>query len=109
MASFGSISFGVLIGTPGGDDDTDVSGIHIPGGNVTYYDNGGRITGSLSLTLRLTNTDYASLRVLVSTEATLTYPGGTYPNTMLKNLHRSFLGQDTAGTTLADAGFLVPT
>ena len=108
MATFDSITIAVRIEPPGGQDDSDVSEIHIPGGNVTYFDIGGRIGGKLSLQLRLTDATYATLRALVSTQATLTYEGGTYTGALLKSLKRTFRNP-TDGTTLADAEFILPT
>jgi hypothetical protein len=107
MASFGSINFGVRIDTPGGTDDTDVSEIHIPGGDVTYFDVGGRIGGHLTLTLRLADADYISLAAVVGSQDTLTYEGGTFADALLKSLKRTFRNA-ADGTTLADAEFITP-
>ena len=107
MATFGSVTFAVLIDSSGVQYDTDVSGIHIPGGDITIFDIGGRTSGYLPLGLRMTDAAFASLCLLVGSQATLTYEGGTFANSLLKSLRRRPL--PATGTTLADAEFITPT
>jgi len=105
---FGAVAFGVRIVKPEGADRADATEVHIPGGDVNYVDIGGRLPSHISLSLKIaTDADYASLRLLVGTQATLTIASGAHANTLLVSLTRT-ARYGAAGLTFADADFIAP-
>ena len=104
---FGAVTFDVLIVTPGGSDRAEYTVHHIPGSGTNYLDIGGMLPNTLNLTLYFADAAYNSLRALVGTQATLTYPDGTtYANTLLASLERT--ERKSATYTIAQAVFITP-
>ncbi len=105
---FGAVAFGERITKPEGTDRSDVTEIHIPGGSVNYVDIGGKLPSHIALSLKIaTDADYAALRLLVGTQATLTIASGVHANTLLVSLTRT-ARYGVAGLTFADADFIAP-
>lgn len=101
---FGAVGFDVMQAKPFGSDRAEVTEWHIPGGSVNYLDIGGKLPNHIDLLIKLANaTDYASLRALVSTQATLTAAGVAYTNTLLLSLQRTRINP-----VFCDASFVTP-
>lgn len=84
MASFGGVTFGLLIARPGLTQEAAVSVRHVPAGNVTYIDRGGIQAARLSGTVKLDSlADLTSLRALLGTSGTLSYSEGDFAATLL--------------------------
>ena len=81
MASFGGVSFGERGANaqtfPRFKRAAEFSVTHIPGGNVTVIQSAGRSADTLSLRVRLTETQYTAMLAKVDTIGTLVYGGGT--------------------------------
>jgi hypothetical protein len=107
-SSFGAVTFGVLTTSSLFQDVADVTQIHIPGSDTTYFDVGGRIGGYVSLSLKLAEVDYESLVALIATQATLTFEGSDWGSALLAGL-RMTAYLDKPGLILADADFITPT
>jgi len=107
LYSFGAVQFKILIVTPGGDDEAEVTEVHIPGSDVNYVDIGGMRPNHVELSLYFAlEATYTSLRALVGTQATLIWTGGTDANTALVSLRRTWRGMN--GECKANAVFIVP-
>lgn len=75
--TFGAVNFSVLSDGRGRNTGSDVSVRHIPGGNVTYIDRGGRHHTVLRLTLYIPDpAELAALEAKANDEDTLTYLEG---------------------------------
>ena len=104
---FGAVTFDELYRKPEGNDRAEATEIHVPGGDVTVIDLGGRLASHVQLELHVySDVDYESLRALVGTQATLTILSGAHTDTLLISLVRTCHAN---GHSFANADFVVPT
>lgn len=108
MYTFGSASFTALVTKPDGADAVDVTELHIPGGNLNYIDIGGKLSNRIDLALYFdTASGYTAMRNAVGSASTLTIMSGSYTDTVLISLQRTWLSSNLKAS-FADATFIVP-
>ena len=109
LGSFGAVTFGVRIDGAQQETSSEMSEMHIPGGSVTIVDIGGALPVRYNYELYFTtDDDYASMRALVGTSATLTAYGVTTGTAYLKSLRRTWTNPVGDNQTTATAEFIVP-
>lgn len=107
MASFGGTTFNNLVQGEGRETAAEISVAHIPGGDTSYIDRGGRTLDRLRIAMYFpTLAGYAALRAKVGTSATLTTTEGSWPAT-LERLSRS--QRTPAGEVMATGEFILET
>lgn len=87
------------------DYDSEISVRHIPGGDSSVVDLGGKTLAGLSLPLRFANqAAFDTIAAKRQTQGTLVYDAGTY-TAILKRLRQTRYHKD--GTNEADAEFVI--